>query len=289
MPTAAPITAPLTPLSAPLAAPRPTQLSADTLCVCPYCHSALNHGSAAYTCTRCARSYPVTDGFPDFAPQIHLNPQRLGQLGMEIGPLVSVYENIVRPRFVCSMGRNWNGALTPEDEDRYLVSHIRPPAGPDAGPVLDLACGAGRWTRTIVNAFANNVVGFDLSYASLRACRAALPNTLLLRGNALELPFADHTFGAINCSNSLQLIPDTPRVLMEVGRTLQPGGTFTCFTYRKSPPGAYRAFQGTVERVMGVHAFIMDEVQSWLAAAGMELVDVSGPNLTLLFTARKLA
>jgi SAM-dependent methyltransferase len=224
------------------------------------------------------------DGFIDFSPEIR-HQGGLGQLGMEIPPLVAIYERHLRPNFVRSMGRNWDGALTPAEEDKYLLDHVQPVKN----LVLDLACGAGRWTRTLVNTFGNDVIGFDLSYASLRASRAVLPNTLLLRGNALQLPFADGTFGATNCSNSLQLIPNTPQVLKEVGRTLTRGGTFTCFTFRKSPPGKYRAFQATLERILSVRAFAIEDIESWLNAANMELVDVSGPNLALLFTARKIS
>jgi SAM-dependent methyltransferase len=253
------------------------------VCVCPQCRSPLDDAIAAWLCTGCRRTYPVVDGFVDFSPEIK-RQGGLGQLGMEIPLLVSLYESRVRPNFVRSMGRNWDRALTPADEDTYLLDHVQPVAG----PILDLACGAGRWTRTLADAFGDGrVIGFDLSYASLRASRAVIPNVLLLRGNALELPFADRSFGAINCSNSLQLIPNTPQVLQEVGRTLMPGGTFTCFTFRKSPPGGYRAFQATVERVLSVRAFSVDDLRSWLKAANMDLIDVSGPNLTLLFTARK--
>ena len=257
----------------------------NDICVCPRCHYTIENFSGYWACTGCDAIFPVLDGFVDFCPAIR-HQGGLGQLGMEIPPLVSIYERALRPNFVRSMGRNWDGALTPADEDRYLISHVRPANG----PLLDLACGAGRWTRTLVNNFGDiGVVGFDLSYASLRASRAVLPDTLLLRGNALELPFADQNFGAINCSNSLQLIPNTPQVLKEVGRTLKPGGTFTCFTFRKSPAGPYRMFQATLERILSVRAFAINDIQSWLAAAGMELIDVSGPNLALLFTARKLA
>lgn len=255
----------------------------SSICVCPQCQSPVENSSGSWSCTDCNKQYPVVDGFVDFSPEIR-HQGGLGQLGMEIPPLVSIYERFLRPNFVRSMGKNWDGALTPADEDKYLVDHV----DPAEGPVLDLACGAGRWTRTLVNTFGDDgVVGFDLSYASLRASRSVIPDIVLLRGNALELPFGDNTFGAINCSNSLQLIPNTPQVLKEVGRTLMPGGTFTCFTFRKSPPGKYRLFQGTLERILSVKAFSIEDIKAWLDAANMDLVDVSGPNLVLLFTARK--
>jgi SAM-dependent methyltransferase len=238
-----------------------------------------------WSCTACQRQYPVINQFVDFSPEIK-HQGGFGQLVMELDFLVRFYESTGRPAFVRSMGQNWDGALTPEMEDNYLLEHVNPVDG----MVLDLACGAGRWTRTLVQRYgSHHVIGLDLSFASLRACKTANPDISLVRGNAWTLPFANNTFGAINCPNSLQLIPDTPRVLREVGRTLKPGGTFTCFTFRRSPSAVYRLLQGTVERVMSVRAFQMSDVERWLKAANMELMDVSGPNLTLLFTARKIS
>jgi len=58
------------------------------------------------------------------------------------------------------MGQNRDGAFTPALEDAYLVKHV----SPVEGPVLDLACGAGRWTRTLVETFGpGRVIGPDLS------------------------------------------------------------------------------------------------------------------------------
>jgi SAM-dependent methyltransferase len=227
----------------------------------------------------------MVEGFVDFCPEIR-HQGGLGQWGMEQPWIVEVYERYLRPVFVRSMGRNWDQSLTPADEDRYFLDHIKL----DKGPLLDLACGAGRWTRTLVNQFGNDrVVGLDLSYASLRKCRSVVPDILYLRGNAWHLPFAENTLEAVNCSNSLQLIPNTAQVLKEVGRTLRPGGTFTCFTYRKSLPGNYRRFQHTLERILSIQAFDQKDIERWLAAGNMEPVDISGPNLVLLITARKLA
>lgn len=258
-------------------------LSVSELCVCPTCHGRIENTLGSWLCTGCNKDYPVVEGFADFCPEIK-HQGGLGQWGMEQPLIVEVYERYLRPVFVRSMGRNWDQSLTPADEDQYFVDHI----SLNDGPLLDLACGAGRWTRTLVSQFGSQkVVGLDLSYASLRKCKSAVPDILYVRGNAWHLPFADNTLDAVNCSNSLQLIPNTPQVLKEVGRTLKPGGTFTCFTYRKSPPGKYRMFQHTLERILSIRAFSVDDIRVWLKAANMELVDISGPNLVLLFTARK--
>lgn len=258
--------------------------SISELCVCPQCHCQIKSASNSWSCAECNGQYPVVEGFVDFCPEIK-HQGGLGQWGMEQPIIVAVYERYLRPVFVRSMGRNWDQSLKPADEDQYFVDHIKL----TQGPLLDLACGAGRWTRMLVNQFGSDrVVGLDLSYASLRKCRSVVPDILYLRGNAWHLPFADNTLEAVNCSNSLQLIPNTPQVLKEVGRTLKPGGTFTCFTYRKSPPGRYRTFQHTLERILSIQAFALDDVKAWLKAANMELVDVSGPNLVLLFTAQKM-
>jgi ubiquinone/menaquinone biosynthesis C-methylase UbiE len=159
---------------------------------------------------------------------------------------------------------------------------------PTHGPVLDLACGSGRWTQPIVSRFgAARVIGLDLSWAMLRAIRTNLAGPLYVRGSALCLPFGDGKLGGVNCSNALQLMPAPDAVIKEVGRCLASGGSFTGFTYRKSSNPVYRYFQDQHCRAFSVNAFTEDEIRRWLDAAGMEVVDISGPNAILLFAARR--
>lgn len=256
----------------------------DRVFVCAACHQNLTEVDDALACIACSRRYERRGGFIDFAPDIARQPG-LGQAFMETRRFVKQYESRARPNFMRLMGRNWNGSLTASDEDQYLRTHI----APVKGPVLDLACGAGRWTQTVADIVGvDRVVGLDLSMAMLQACQRTLPDLRCVRGSALALPFADGSLGAVNLSNALQVIPEPQRVIEEVGRCLRVGGTFTCLTYRRANTLFYGLLQRTFSWIVGVQAFREADLRAWVESAGMEVVDMSGPRLILLLTARRI-
>lgn len=251
--------------------------------VCPNCRGTLDIADESILCPNCHTTYPLQDGIYDFAPGVGPQPG-FGQRVMESRIGARLYEDYLRMNFVRVMGQNWDGGLTPEAEDAYLVCQVTPVEV----PILDLACGAGRWTHTLVETFgAERVIGLDLSSSMLKRTRRLLSEVLLLRADAARLPFADASLGAVNCSNSLQLFPDPEAVIAEVGRCLKPGGTFTFFTFRKSPSPAYRLLQRACEELNRVKAFQEDDLRAWLSQAGLRVTDLGGPNLIILGTAER--
>jgi len=209
----------------------------------------------------------------------------LAQRLMQDRALVKLYESHLRPQFLRVMGGNWTGRLSPGDEDAYIRQ--APPPAP--GPVLDLACGTGRWTRVVARKVgAERVIGFDLSGPMLAESRALLPTVSFVRGDALRLPFADGALGGANCFNALQILPHPEAVIRELGRCMRQGAVFTCFSFRRASRGVYRYFQSRFERAVKVQAFREGDIREWLASAGMTPIDFSGPDLCLFFTARKL-
>ena len=209
----------------------------------------------------------------------------LAQRLMEDRALVKLYESHLRPQFLRVMGGNWAGHLSPGDEDAYIMQ--APPPAP--GPVLDLACGSGRWTRVVAGKVgAERVIGLDLSWPMLAESKALLRNVAFVRGNALRLPFPDGVLGGANCFNALQVLPHPESVIRELGRCLRKDAVLTCFSFRRAPRGVYRYFQSRFERAAKVQSFREEDISRWLAGAGMTPTDFSGPNLCLFFTARKL-
>lgn len=87
--------------------------------------------------------------------------------------------------------------------------------------VLDLGCGPGWYTVALERAGAD-VVGLDLGADDVALAKAQGVNALV--GDGMQLPFGDETFDGIFCSNLLEHVPDTSRVLDEVARLLKPGG-----------------------------------------------------------------
>jgi len=254
----------------------------DEALACPRCRGRLSAKDSTVSCLGCQTQYPATEGILDFAPKLQMK-EGYGPYLMQSPVGISRYEGM-RPDFIWVLGDNWDDAFSPSDGDSHVLRFLEP----QGGPVLDLACGSGRWTQPIVHRFgAARVIGLDLSWAMLRAIRTNLPGPLYVRGSALDLPCGDGTLGGVNCSNALQLIPDPGAVFKEVGRCLANGGSFTGFTYRTSSNPVYRYFQAQHCRAFSVSTFTPEEILQWLDAAEMEVVDISGPNAILLFAARR--
>lgn len=104
--------------------------------------------------------------------------------------------------------------------------------------VLDLACGHGvftvEWAKRVGDA--GLVIGLDIAPAMLARAAAHvrawdLRNVLLIRGDALKLPFADGTLAKINCSGGFHQLPDLARALDEIARVSQPTATLTASTF----------------------------------------------------------
>jgi len=250
---------------------------------CPECREPLANCGDRVSCGGCGRIYRACGGYLDFAPSIQVKPG-LGAFYLEDPLHVTRYERHTREAFLNVMGQNWDTVLTDLDEDEYLRAHLEPAEG----PVLDLGCGAGRWTRTVTEQVGSGrVVGLDLSTAMLDLIRKALPDVCAVRGTALRLPFGDAALGAVNCSNALQLLPEPRAVVREVSRCLRPGGVFTGFTFRQAERPASRYFQQQHEAAFNVRAFSTSEIVTWLSDCGMELADLQEPAGMLLFTARR--
>lgn len=117
-----------------------------------------------------------------------------------------------------------------EPELRRIIGQL--PIAP-GNRVLDLACGAGAYTRWIAERLGKNgvAVGVDLSPAYLEEARAHTPppeegegRVEFVEGSADKLPFADGTFDVSFCAQSLYSLPDAARALREMARVTRHGG-----------------------------------------------------------------
>ena len=248
---------------------------------CPRCRGSLLLDAAGARCDACPRIYPVRHGFVDFAPDV-TTPSSYGQAIMESPMHVSIYETTIRPHFVGLMAKLWTASFGERDEHEYIRTFLQPVDG----PVVDLACGTGRWTKTVAETVGRErTIGMDISVAMLRYAQHACAELQFVRGTGQSLPFHNASLGGMNCWAALQLMPEPKTTLREIGRCLRPGGSFTCFTFRKSPDPVYRYFQET--HAPGLPVFEDADIRRWTNDAGMEITDISGPDLALLFTARR--
>ncbi|PRY36783.1 class I SAM-dependent methyltransferase [Umezawaea tangerina] len=255
----------------------------DTVFCCPRCRGPLDLATRS-ECPGCGGRYAVDDPVVDFLPDAEPRTAGLGLLFLQDPLHVARYE-FLRPNFVALMAANWTGGIDFEQERDYLRDHVRPVDG----PVFDVACGSGRWTRPLADRFgAHRVVGIDISRAMVARFHAANPGMRIGRASATGLPVATASAGAVNCWNALQLFEDPWAALAEMARVLRPGGSLTLLTFRTAARPLQRHFQRRHELAFTVSSFDQDALTTGLTGLGFEVVDTWTPNNYLFLTARRL-
>jgi SAM-dependent methyltransferase len=260
---------------------------------CRRCGGRLSFGADGVRCASCGTAYPIANGVLDLTTGItegtadEVTADLLSKLAA-MPTLGIYYESVLRPAFLRIAGANWDNAVTPADEDRYLAEHLRPVDG----PVLDVAAGAGRWTEVVAKTVgADRVIALDMALPMLNVLRARLPQVPAVLASATALPFDDASLGAVNCWNALQAFPDDAAAgIAEMGRCLRPGGSFTMMTFRWDDDPIARYFQAShyfPSRVEGMLLFTVDEIRQWLTDAGMTVRDISGHGTFVFVTAEK--
>ncbi|MFT5470732.1 MAG: SAM-dependent methyltransferase, partial [Verrucomicrobiales bacterium] len=99
--------------------------------------------------------------------------------------------------------------------------------GEGNGVVLDLGCGAGPYVKSL-NRLGHQVVAMDaanemVALASEEAAKLD-GNGWALRGDALNLPFAENTFDSVLAVGLLEYLPDDEEFLTKIGKILKLGG-----------------------------------------------------------------
>src|SRR5689334_3979027 len=93
----------------------------------------------------------------------------------------------------------------------------------DGEAVLDLGCGDGTLLEMIRTAAPNaRLSGIDLSDGELALARERLPDAVLHRARAQELPLEDASVDLVVCHMALMLMDEPERVLAEARRVLCP-------------------------------------------------------------------
>ncbi len=200
---------------------------------------------------------------------------------MESRVLVTKYEAVLRP----ALTRLVSG-IKPAEEEAWLREHLR--LGDAGGPILDLACGTGRYTRFLARTHGSDVIGLDLSQAMVVRASVDAPSLLFVRGDAMSLPFGDESLSAVNSSGSLHLFPDPAEAIAEVGRVLAPGGSFTNLSGARATSRRYRLFQPLIARATAMNFLPREELEGALDAAGLAIVDFRLVGMMAFLAARKL-
>jgi SAM-dependent methyltransferase len=198
-----------------------------------------------FTCRKCGESLSlavVTSEDPATGEIIE------GQLTCPSGHTdVPVVRNI--PRFVASesyaacWGFQWN-RFDLIQLDRVMHNDLSRdrfykttgwPSRMDGQRILEVGCGAGRFTQLALETGAE-VFSFDLSSSVDVACRNNLGETrlTLFQGSIYEIPLRKESFDKIFCMGVLQFCPDVEGAFRSMLPFLRPGGEIVVDVYERS-------------------------------------------------------
>lgn len=96
-------------------------------------------------------------------------------------------------------------------------------------PILDMPVGTAFFTVKLAALHDGLVVGSDIAEGMVVKARevarqAGLTNLQLVQADAHHIPFADGSFAAVMCTNSLQVVPGLRPSIAELARVTKPGG-----------------------------------------------------------------
>jgi len=97
------------------------------------------------------------------------------------------------------------------------------------GPVLDVGCGDGVPTSTLVQHY--RVIGVDFALTMLQRARSSLPSVDFLRASIDLLPFANGVMSAVTCYFVLSDYSDRHLLLSELQHVLRPRGKLVLADY----------------------------------------------------------
>jgi ubiquinone/menaquinone biosynthesis C-methylase UbiE len=143
--------------------------------------------------------------------------------------------------YVDSFGEQWNryrrvqlDSVTgkPLSRARFFEG-TRWPERLDGERVLEVGCGAGRFTEVLVSTGAE-VVAVDASSA-VEACRETVGDAAtVVQADLFSLPFPKASFDRVFCYGVLQHTPDPRSAFLTIVRYVRPGGSVAADVYRRA-------------------------------------------------------
>jgi len=110
-----------------------------------------------------------------------------------------------------------------------LRRHIFTRAGlPNAQRVLEIGCGTGAILVSI-SSRRSSLFGLDIDFPSMQLAKTNAKGAILVKGNALQLPFTNGSFDISFFHFVLLWLSDPVRALMEARRATRSGGAVIAF------------------------------------------------------------
>lgn len=145
-------------------------------------------------------------------------------------PVHTAWERLARRReFEFWTRAAVEGRFVNESREPFFTEHVGlGPAFYDGKRILDVGCGPRRELEWAVDAAER--VGLDPLAERYRELADDDGGMRLVTGVGERMPFAEHSFDVIASLNSLDHVDDPERVVAEVKRVLEPGGTVIVIT-----------------------------------------------------------
>ncbi len=259
----------------------PTLAAVITFLRCPRCAAGpLDQNTAGAACPSCNTRFPIHDGILDMMGDDQSEVITPFQRVMQTSLVVAIYERIWRRiGYFIASSRSFG---------REIETVVRYRRGREDARILDLACGPGVFTRPLARASSGLVVGFDLSRPMLRHARRLitredLKNVFLVRGTAFHLPFADASFGYVNCCGALHLFDRPDDALAEIARVLAPDGQLCVQTTIRPERSGGIAY--ILEKFIRFGFFEEDDLRVRIARHGFEIIESERHRISFTFRA----
>ena len=139
---------------------------------------------------------------------------------------------------------------------------------------LDLAAGTGVSTVELSRSGAS-VIAADFSLGMLRRGRELGRPVPMLAGDAMALPFADHSFDAVTITFGLRNVADIDVALREMARVTRPGGRLVICEFSHPPLAPLRtayevamtaALPAVARRVSSnpdAYVYLAESIKTW--------------------------
>ena len=218
---------------------------------------------AALRCPSSGRLVPVRDGIVDFLAD-GFRPT-IGQRMLDTAGSAWLYD-MIRPHLGRLIGMPSFASEVENVSSRLQLSR--------GDTVLDIACGQGNFTLELARVVGPGglVIGLDISGAMLRRAvhhveHSGLSNVVLVRADAMSLPFVDRGLSFVNCSGGLHQFPDLKRTLVEIARVSAPQARLTMSGFASRSRGAVVGFRRWAQR-FDIDFVPMDELETQMQSAG---------------------
>lgn len=156
-------------------------------------------------------------------------------------------------------------------------------------PILDMPVGTAYFTLDIAPRHDGVIVGVDIASGMVQQAKAAatgagVANVMALQGDAHRLPFGDGSFGAILCTNGLQVIPGLEAAISELARVVAPGGVI--YTSVITLPLSRLTPRAAGSRLPTIFRSGLDVAEAF-SRAGLQILGIRHERLATLIEARK--